>query len=105
MGEQAHQGEEERGDGQRGPESDGHQPADGIRLLLAPVLACQHHHSVADSEDELLEDELNLVHRRYAGEGGLRIAAQHHIVRQIHAEHHGLLEHQSAHELDKCSVE
>ena len=94
LGEDAHQGEQDQRQRDLQPHADGRDGANLPQPALAPVLAAQHDQRIADGVHQLLVHELNLVHRRHAGQRRLGIGAQHHVVRQIHAQNHGLLQHQ-----------
>ena len=102
---QRHRRKQRKRQPQRRPRADGRQLADLAGAPLAPVLAAQHDHAVADAVHQLLQHELDLVHRGHAGQGALAVRAQHHVVRQVHRQDHRLLQHQRQAEPHKRPVE
>ena len=76
----------------------------GLCLMLSPVLASHNHHTVSQCMQELLVHKLNLVDSGHPGQSRLAVCSQHHIVRQIYAQRHHILQHQNDRQRQKAAV-
>lgn len=65
---------------------------DRNRVFLSEILASDDDNSLADRQQQVLIDELHLIHGRNAGERRLAVRAQHHVVRQVDAQRDDILE-------------
>ncbi len=69
----------------------------------SPVLAAHNYHTVSQRVQKLLIDELNLIDCG-PGQSRLAVCSQHHIVRQIYAQRHHILQHQNDRQRQKAAV-
>ena len=83
--EKTDQGKEDHGDAKGQMHGRRGDPFHGLCGPFSPILAAEDHQPVPQGGEELLVDELNLVRRGHAGEGGFAVGSQHDIVGQIDA--------------------
>ena len=85
--------EEHDADEEAGLDADVDDLLDRPRAALTPVLGGEDDDAEPDARRDLLERELELVDERRAGEGELRVAAEHDVVGKVDRERGELLEH------------
>ena len=104
VGEERHQKESDGSHDKGAVHGDGGETFHYFRTAFAPVLGAQKDHDVPHSPDHLLKDKLDLVHRGDTGESRLRVVPEHHVVRKVHTEDYGLLQHERHRELQEGPV-
>ena len=65
---------------------------DIVKVLFAPEARRDHNDAVRNTADEHLQEKLDLVDQRDAGQCQLRITAEHNVVEQAHAVHDHVLQ-------------
>ena len=72
------------GHAQGDPHGNAHDPLNGARISLSPVLRRQHCSAGGDAKEDQGHDKLHLPCQGCAGQGGLADLAQHNHVRRVH---------------------